>query len=536
MRSTWHGLETGKRALFAQQAGLNTVGQNVANANTPGYSRQRVNFATTASMEYPGLGKSAQPGQLGTGVIAESIERIRNQFLDAQYRNEHKSSGEWEVRRDVLNKIETIFNEPSSTGISTVFNNFYLSWQTLGRNPESLEARSVVKQAAIDLVSTLNTLNTKITELDSDIGEDISVKTGEFNMLTGQVSELNKQITTLEVLGDNANDLRDRRDYLVDQLSKIANISARELPNGVYQVSVGDQLVVDGPNPPVQLAYDVQNNTTSLTVTGGSIGGLKTARAEYMSVYKDQLDSLVNGFINGKMDVQLPNDYTFDSSVTTLPFDVTLQDGTKLAEGTAITPPYTIPKGSKITFNGINDLHAFGYTMQKPTTQAGPLFETVDGSTVFTAGNVKVAQSILDDVRNIASSFSTYTDANGDKQVKQGSGDIAFMIGESNTSVIDFKDGLPPNGSILTKGNVSDYLRAIIGQLGAQTQGAERQVQNQDALLRQIDNRRQSESGVSIDEEMSNMIRFQQSYGAAARVISTVDTMLDTIINRMAAR
>jgi len=535
MRSTWHGLETARRSLFAQQAGLNTVGHNIANANTEGYSRQRVNLGATPSMEYPGLGKSTEAGQLGTGVFASEIERIRESFLDVQFRNENKTSGEWEVRTDTLDKIQAIFNEPSATGLSKVLNNFYLSWQALGRDPDKLETRAVVKQATMDLCSEFNNIDAKLQELDNDLGESIEARVDEFNVITNQVVELNKQISTLEVLGDRANDLRDRRDLLIDKLSKLANVTARET-NGVYTVSVGDNVVVNGIAAAVPITYDRDANTTSIPIASGQLGGLVTSRRDYMTTYRTQLDSLVNGMVNGKFEVALPNEYTFDAAVTTLPYKVKLPDGTVMDRGTGIPAGYKLPKGTKIEFQGINELHSFGYTMQEPATKAGNLFETVDGSTTFNAGNIRVAKAILDDVRNIASSNTVYKDSGGNDQTKKGNGDIAAMIGEAVSSTIDFKDGLPPNNAILTKGTVSGYMRAMIGQLGAQTQTAERQVANQDALLNQIENRRQAISGVSLDEEMGNMIRFQQSYAAAARVVSTMDSLLDTIINRMAAQ
>ncbi|MGZ4107218.1 MAG: FlgK family flagellar hook-associated protein, partial [Tumebacillaceae bacterium] len=147
MTSTFMGLEIGKRGLFATQSGLNTVGHNITNANTPGYSRQRVNFDATPAMYYPGINNPMGGGQIGTGVVAGSIERVRDQFLDTQYRNENKGAGEWEVRQDAVSKLEAIFNEPSDTGLSKVLNNFYTAWQALGRDPENLPARSVVKQS-----------------------------------------------------------------------------------------------------------------------------------------------------------------------------------------------------------------------------------------------------------------------------------------------------------------------------------------------------------------------------------------------------
>ncbi|PWK16188.1 flagellar hook-associated protein FlgK [Tumebacillus permanentifrigoris] len=531
MTSTFFNLETGKRGLFAQQSGLSTVSQNVSNANTPGYSRQRVDLVTTASMYVPSMGRTMEAGQMGTGVVAGQITRIRESFLDAQFRNENTTSGEWTIRQDTLDKLQAVFNEPTDTGLSKVLDNFFLSWQTLGRNKD-MASRNTVRQATIDLVETFNTVGAKLNELDTDIGDNISSKVNEFNTLTGQISDLNKQITTLEVLGDKANDLRDHRDYLVDQLSKTAGVTGKELPNGTYQLSVGTTVILSGDTPPVQLTYDAATNTTSFPVPSGEIGGMTFSRSNIISGFKSQLDSMINGMVNGQIQSKLPGDYTYDSTVTQLPNDITLANGTVVPKGTNVDPLYrTLPKGTTITFNGLNELHQFGFTATKPTSKAGVLFETTDSSKVFTASNIKVAKAILDDVQNIGSSNATYVDANGKTQAKEGNGDLAFMLGESVSATIDFKQGLPPNGAILAKGSVNDYMRATIGQLGLQAQTAERQVKNQGALIQQIDNRRQSISGVSLDEEMSNMIRFQQAYAASARVVTTAETILDTIIH-----
>ena len=532
MTSTFHGLEVMKRGLFAQQAGLNTVGQNIANANTPGYSRQRVNFATTPALEYPNLGKSTEAGQLGQGVFAQSIERVREEFLDAQYRNENKTSGEWQIRQDSLDKIQVIFNEPSNTGLSTVLNNFFLAWQKLGGNPDNLDAaRSLVQQSSVDLANTLNLMDSKLSQLDGDITDNIGSKVNEYNNMTAQITSLNQQITTLEVLGDKANDLRDSRDYLVDQLSKIADVTANE-SNGVYTVSVGGTVVVNGANPPVPMTYDAATNTTNPPASSGELAGMMASRSEYIQVYRDQLNSMVNGLVNGKMQVQLPSDYTFETGTTTLPFDVQLADGTTMKKGDPVPASGMLPQGALVTFQGINGLHSFGYTSQIPATKAGNLFATKDGSTTFTAANIRVDQAILDDIRNLATSTTKYTSGTIDKP-KPGNGEIAWMIGEAANSTIDFKDGLPPNGAILTKGTVNGYMRAIVAQMGLQSQTADNQVKNQDALLQQVDMRRQSVSGVSIDEEMANMVKYQQSYQAAARMITTMDGLLDTVINRM---
>ena len=146
MRSTFHGLETAKRSLVTQQVALQTTGHNVANANTAGYSRQTVNMVASKPMEAVGMMRSTAPGQLGTGVEFDSITRIREKFLDTQFRNESKTYGSWSIQLDTLEKLETIVNEPSNTGLRSVMDNFWKSWHDLSENPEDITARKLVRE------------------------------------------------------------------------------------------------------------------------------------------------------------------------------------------------------------------------------------------------------------------------------------------------------------------------------------------------------------------------------------------------------
>jgi flagellar hook-associated protein 1 FlgK len=528
MRSTFHGLEVAKRGLYAQQTSLSTVSHNVANANTPGYSRQIVDTTEFGPLQYPGMNKGTEAGQLGQGVDLQQIERVRNAFLDYQFRNENRSLGEWEIKRQTLDKIQAVINEPSDTGLATVINEFFNAWHDLSIAPESITARKVVKQRAIEMVESAHHFSKQLSDLDNDLKENVGIKVNEVNSTLSQIQELNRQIKVVESLGDNANDLRDRRDLLADNLSKLVDLRVTDT-SGTYTVTIGGQVVLQGDAAPVLLTFDPATGNVTPAIGGGEIKGLTDSRTLYVKTYQDQLNALIDGIVQGNVQSKLPNDYSFPAGTVNMPFDAVLPDGTVLAKGTPA--PASLPKDTLITLEGLNGIHQFGYTLQSPTNQAPPFFVTVDGSSTYTADNLKLNDLILNDERNIATSNATYVDVSGNTQAVKGNGDIALMIGEMTNQSIDYSgSGL---ATIVNNGTIEDYFQSMIGQLGVQAQEAERTESNQAAMAQQIDNQRQSVSGVSIDEEMANMIKFQHAYNASARVITIIDSILDRIVNGM---
>src|SRR5690554_3444878 len=168
MRSTFGGLEIAKRSLFTHQASLQTTGHNIANANTVGYSRQVVNHVAAEPLEAIGMNRSTIPGQIGQSVEFDYIRRIRDGFLDQQYHNENKGLGEWTVRKDTLEKLEKIINEPSETGFRQVLDNYWNAWQELSKLPDNLETRSVLKESALALTDSFNHISKKMNDLDAD--------------------------------------------------------------------------------------------------------------------------------------------------------------------------------------------------------------------------------------------------------------------------------------------------------------------------------------------------------------------------------
>lgn len=476
MTSTFFGLEIARRGLQVQQRALDVTGHNVSNANTPGYTRQDAVMATTTPFPVPGLYTPAGAGQLGSGVEISEIRRLRDGFLDLQYRGENEALGYWEARWNAIQKVETILNEPSDSGLGKVFEQFWQSLEDLSKNPESLAARSTVLERGKTLAETFNYLDRQLQSLQSDLDSTIKVKVDEVNSFARQIADLNQQIQKIEVTGQRANDLRDKRDLLLDQLSKDVNIQVREDANGMVQVSIGGRLLVEGDRVEELIAKDSNSDgfldvmwkadNQSAQVTGGAIKGMSEMR-----------DGLVSE-IRGKLD--------------------------KLAA---------------VLGEKFNSIHKAGYGLDGSTGL--DFFKTKDPATQISACNI-TANTDLEDLNKIAAAKpnGSITPPYFDKGDGSNALELAQLL--KQVKIGDLGDT-----------TFEDYYRAAIGELGVQGQQAKRMKENQELLVTQLDNNRQEVSGVSLDEEMVNMIRFQHAYAAAARVITALDEMLDLIIGRM---
>ncbi|XID96182.1 flagellar hook-associated protein FlgK [Paenibacillaceae bacterium WGS1546] len=514
MRSTFHAVETAKRSLFTQQTALQTTGHNVANANTVGYSRQVVNMTASKPMEAVGLTKSTIPGQLGTGVEFSSITRIRESFLDSQFRNENKTYGNWSIQADTLQKLETIVNEPSDTGLRAVMDKFWKSWHDLSENPEDITARKLVRETAKAVTDAFNQTARQLEELSADITENIDVKVNQINTSLETISSLNLQIRRIEGLGDNANDLRDQRDLLMDELSKIINVTSVETADGGYQVLMGGVVLVDNDIVAPVTAAGLQASMAGGDLNGGEVYGMFVSRDQYVANYQQQLNTLVNGLANGDITV-------------TIPAGSVLPEGTILNGVTYTGPNRTLANDLTVTVKGLNGLHQLGYTMMDPPQAGGTFFVSKDGGPL-TAGNISLNANILADAGFIASSMRT---AGTPESVVKGNKDLAMLISQFSEMKIDFSS--VATGAVTAQGTVNDFFRSVVGQLGVEAEEANRQTTNAKIVVDQVESRRQSVSGVSLDEEMSNMVKFQHAYNAAARFMTSIDETLDRIINGM---
>ncbi|WP_145051449.1 flagellar hook-associated protein FlgK [Paenibacillus xylanexedens] len=511
MTSTFHSIETAKRSLFTQTTALSTTGHNVANANTEGYSRQRVNMQAAIPMEPFAFLHSTTPGQLGTGVEFNSITRVREKFLDDQFRNENTNQGSWSIQRDTLEKLEAIVNEPSNTGFRTVMDNFYKSWSDLSKNPEDVTARRIVKETTLALTDAMNQISRQLDALSQDLDSNIAVKSSEIQGYLSNIANLNGAIVKIESLGDNANDLRDQRDLMADKLSKIINITVTDSPQG-YAVQMNGQALVTGEE--VQTVVDSAFLNAAYnggTLTNGEVHGMIKSRDTLVNDYREQMDDLANTLANGEIQITLP-------AGSVLPNNTVLNGVTYTGASRTLATELTV------TVKGLNGLHQLGYSKDGTTSAGLPFFTSSNGVGVITAGNISLNAAIVEDPNKIATSLRTTTDTAGVETVITGNNTLALLLANLKDTPMKSTDGL-------RNATIGAQFSAIVGQLGVQSQETARQTSNSEFLVEQVDMRRQSVSGVSLDEEMTNMIKFQHAYGASARFMTTYDQLLDKLIN-----
>jgi flagellar hook-associated protein 1 FlgK len=495
LRSTFFGLEIGRRGLQAQQRALDVTGHNVTNANTPGFTRQEAVLVTTTPFPVPSLNRPWGAGQVGTGVEIAEIRRLRDAFLDLQVRHENRALGYWEARRDALQKVEVIFNEPSDSGLRTVFEQFWQALEDLSKNPESSAARSVVRQRGIALAETFNHMDRQLRELQEDLDGALKVKVSEINSLGRQIADLNQQILKIEVTGARANDLRDKRDVLLDQMAKLINFQAHEDEKGLVNINIGGRPLVQGEQFYGFKTREDPANEGLTVVCWETDGEPVQIEAGVMRGLIEMRGYVENGEQKGFV-----------------------REMRKKLDALAATLVEKFNNGFDVGSDHYNG-HRDGYGL--------------DGTTenVFFSGNsAATIEVVIADLNKIAAATTWDGDGDGewDEDGEPGDGSNALKLAQLKQQLImKMSEDAEPTATF------EDYLRAAIGQLGVEAQEADRMVENQELLVAQLENNRQAVSGVSLDEEMVNMIRFQHAYNAAARVITAMDEMLDLIISRM---
>lgn len=466
------GINIARKALETSQYGMDVTAHNIANANTPGFSRQRAILGTTDPFPAPEFNRPLIQGQMGTGVKIRSIERVRDSYFDGQIRKENQSLGSWQIKDNALKQVETIFNEPSEVGLQNLMSEYWNSWQQLSKNPESLAARSAVIESGRMLASAFNQLDNKLNRLRDNLNEQLGIKINDVNDIAQRLGEINKQILATKAYGVKPNDLLDERDLLLDQLSKMVDVSINELDTGVVVVTLnGTHLVSEYqvnklttvPNGANNGYYDVQWAVSGLNanIYGGELKGLMDARDTIVPVYQKRLDDL-----------------------------------------------------AVATMTEVNARHLAGFDL---SGNAG--VEFFDPLTTG-AANFAINPPLLADPRLVAAAGAA--------------GDVPG--GNTNAlSLAQLKDvqvtiGVPPSTVTAT---LNDFYRSVITDLGIESQNSGRMVTNGKLYYDLVENHRQSVSGVSLDEEATQMIKYQRAYQAAARVITIFDDMLDTLINRM---
>ena len=620
--STFMGLETNRRGLHAQQMALYTVGHNISNANTMGYTRQRVNLEATHG--FPGTGRNAPmiPGHLGTGVAGQSITRIRDGFIDKQFRQETNNLGYWGQRTDAISQMEDIMSEPSTYGLNASFDEFYTALQTLANSPKDSAARQVVYTKGAHLASSFNYMNKQMTQVQQNLKHEAVNTVDKVNSILEQIAGLNNQIKQAEPNGYIPNDLYDARDVLLDELSQYIPISTENTYSGglatsdaegamnVYfveadgsktmlvgsektgaqqngkdlygkstasrlELMTGQSIDANGdvtggvavgnddnytPFSGIQISRSTSTAVDGTVTADPATGGVKLSNgtSEFI-VTKDAggnyvLDPSTPGTINPATGVITVTDPTTGATTTVTPkmdasgnitsvkfatgqstsdgitFNTMSMDKGKLASY-ATSYGYTIDDGGATVTKGLyhdklaeldklagefakefNKIHTSGYPLNG-TNPAGDFFDTIDGSTTITAANIKVSD-LMKDFNNIAAS-----DAVGE----EGNGNIALKLSNLKTAKI----------AGLNDTSAGGFYSKMVAEVGTEGEKATKMAYNSATLQLTIANNRSSVSSVSLDEEMTNMIMFQQAYNASARMMTAIDETLEKIINGM---
>jgi flagellar hook-associated protein 1 FlgK len=430
MISSFLGLQTSLRGLLAQQQALDVAAHNVANANTVGYTRQEATLGAADPLHLAaGATQNGAGAFLGQGVDVTAYRRVRDSFLDLQVRAQNMALGDSTATAQALDNVQSAIGEPSTTGINALLGKFYTAWGDLQDHPESDSSKQAVNSAAKTLADAFGSLAGQLQSAATDATtefDNITGASGPIKAAATSLAQLNKAIDNAVQAGQSPNDLLDRRDQILDDLSQYGQVSVTQLGNGQVQVMLGNQSVVTDSTVDWQVPPPA-----GFAPGGGQLGALKTLSTTTIPGYLSQLDAVAK----------------------------TIHDDVNAAYGSSF----------------------------------------FTGSTAATLGTGILAASAI-----TAGSGGT-----------SGSNDLA-------TAVAALRD---------TSTAAAQY-GALVRQVGADADDASRAQSVAQAASDAAEDRRQNVSGVSLDEEMANMLRFQRGYQASARAMSTIDDMLDTLINR----
>jgi flagellar hook-associated protein 1 FlgK len=459
-------LDIGKRSLSNSGTGLQVVGHNIANKSTEGFSRQRVELQTAVPISEGRI-------QIGMGARTGQVSRTNNPWLEKQIQRETTNMGSMETKSDSLARVEQVYNEQINKGLNQYMTDFFNSFRELSNNPESLAARTMVRETAVAMANDFKRVNTQLRDIQIDLDNQLKTNVEEINQMAKEIASLNEKIQIVENQGAHANDERDRRDVLLKQMGERVDITWGEGANGDITVTAG---------------------RTAIMVSGGSYNELKTAGSattdkvevyfksgEHASLH-NVTQQLTGGKIGGALQVRDQSIEEMRTAIDKMAY--------KMAEQ-------------------INTAHIEGFDR---AGRAGVLFFEMPESENGASDNLALNTTIFNDVGRIAA--ASRPNAPGDNLVANVISSLQYQrLMDGGTATFD------------------DFYNTQVGQIGTIAQRANKTFEAQKNIISQLGNIRESISGVSLDEETTKMIEFQRAYEASARLIRTADEMLETVIN-----
>jgi flagellar hook-associated protein 1 FlgK len=456
MSSTFSGISTALSALYAQRRGLDVTGQNIANANTDGYSRQR---ADLASVNGAGPAIWSTSDGIGQGVDVASVTRVRDAFLEARGQTEHAANAYAAGQETAMTAIEASFHEPGDTGLQSQMSDMWNAFHDVSLRPGDNASRTALLERASTVVSGLNDVHSGLSTLWSTVREQTDVQVTAVNSTAQEVAHYNEAIVQAKNAGMPANEFEDKRDAAALKLSELTGATVSRKSDGSVDVLIGGSPLVYG------------SRARAVQVDGSTSLGNQSASPVALT-WSDSHTAV--GMQAGALASNL------QTLNTTIP---TYSDATDVVAASVVST--------------VNAQHALGF--DAAGNPGGPLF------TGTTAGSISMA---FTDPSLLAASGSASTGGNKDGT----NADALADIGQAAT------------------GPVPTYQRLVV-DIGVASQSASRRAAIQDVVTTGVDDARESDHGVNLDEEMTNLLSYQRAYEAASKVLSTIDSTLDTLIN-----
>ncbi|MDA8083974.1 MAG: flagellar hook-associated protein FlgK [Nitrospiraceae bacterium] len=532
-------LQIGKSALMASQVAINTTSHNIANVNTPGYNRQEVILSVA-------IPSPSGNGYVGNGVTVESIKSSYDQFLQAQLVSQQQTYGRSDVLNQSMNQIQQIFNDAQGTGISSYLTDYFNAWNQVSANPEGQTERSLLLQKADSLVRAMQQAESAVSDVISNNNSSIDGTVTQINSLASNVAQLNDAIVRAEggANSGSANDLRMQRDNVINTLANLTELSYYTNPDGSVNITVGTRNLVEGTktnllsssmNNSGMRSLSLDNVDVTSLVTKGQLGGMLAANTSIQSGPLFSLRRLAAALTN-EVNLQHQSGFGLDGSngnnffnplqlnltansagatiagAITSPASLTLDEYTiqfdptatnysvldKQTGATVATGAYS--SGSPIAFNGIQ-VTITGAVTAKDTFTVSPLTDAVKNLSVAITSTDKIAAS------------STLAGIPGDNV------NASAMANLVNNPLMD-----------LGNSSLSGYYGGIVSSAGSVSAAASHTLKFDGSILDQIRNNRESVSGVSLDEEATNLIQFQRAYEAGAKIITVANELMQTLM------
>jgi len=461
MSSIFGILNMASNALYAHQQAINVTGNNIANVNTPGYSRQRLMLSTNDPM-YSSI------GPIGNGVNADGVERIYDRFIGVQLSAENQSLGRWAAQKQVMAGVEIIFDESGGFGLSQAMSDYFNAWQDLSLKPKGVTERQMLISSGEVLANTFNLKYAHLESVRKSIDTDISGAVDDINQLSARIADLNQKIVDSEINGHSANEYRDQRDLTLKELSELIDISTFEDSSGSVKVTLnGGRTLVEGKS--------FHNLSTQVNPATGLFDVL-WVRPDGSTV--DITGNIAGGKMQGWLQTR----------------DVTIQDYmTRLNDlANAIR-------------DEVNREHGGGFGLDRSTNN--DFFIGTDAS------DIEVNVNLVNDHDLIAAA----------SDIDRLPGDASKAVDIANLQSLAIL-----NGGTAT---FDEHYNALVSEVGSEVVQIDTYYQHQFDMLTQLENYRESISGVSLDEEMVNLVKFQSAYDASAKLITTTDELIQTVLN-----